>query len=193
MLGTFAAARKETEPAMALQREALAMAESDGGSIDRANAHYNLGNTHLDLEEFEAAEEHFAAAATIAVEAQLTPTLAMALTNLGVALQRQGRIDEALAMFDAARRNFQAVRNPPGEAHVLDCKAKVFELTGHDDEAEAAWLEARTVYEGITGSFLKDVRAGGLRDIQGKLDDFYARTGRARPARPREAEASDGG
>jgi hypothetical protein len=39
MLGTFAAARKETEPAMALQREALAMAESDGGSIDRANAH----------------------------------------------------------------------------------------------------------------------------------------------------------
>jgi tetratricopeptide (TPR) repeat protein len=193
MLGTFAAARKETEQAMALQREALAMAESEGGPIDRANAHYNLGNTHLDLEEFEAAEEHFAAAASIAVDAQLTPTLAMALTNLGVALQRQGRIDEALAMFDAARRNFQAVRNPPGEAHVLDCKAKVFELTGHEDQAEAAWLEARAVYEGITGSFLQDVRAGGVRDIQGKLDDFYARTGRARLARPGEAGASDGG
>ncbi|MGH6943453.1 MAG: tetratricopeptide repeat protein, partial [Geminicoccaceae bacterium] len=177
MLGTFAAARKETERALALQGEALAMAEKHGTPIDRANAHYNLGNTHLDLEAFETAEEHFAAAANIALEAKLTPTLAMTLTNLGVALQRQGRNEESLAVFDAARQNFRAVRNPPGEAHVLDCKAKVFALTGDDGQAEAAWREALAVYDGITGSFLKDVRAAGRRDIEEKLKELGARTG----------------
>jgi len=177
LAGAFAASAGRKEEAEMSQAEALRLTQEDGSSVEQANILYNLGNTYLEQRRLPDAEDAYLRSANLCMEHQVNPLLALVLTNLGVTLHRQGRVDESLEALDAARQTFRALSHPPGEAHALDTKARILALEHRTDEAETAWLEALEVYEDISAPHLQDVRQGGSMDIRARLEQFYADTG----------------
>ena len=100
----------------------------------------------------------------------------MVLTNLGVTLHRKRETEPAIESFAVAQRIFNAMNNPPGEAHALDCMAGAFAEQEQNLEAEVAWLKALDLYRGITSEALNEVRDAGCADIISKLERFYLAT-----------------
>jgi tetratricopeptide (TPR) repeat protein len=177
MAAAFAFARKEYGEAEQLQKNVLEMAEQDGATTDAANALYSLGNTALAKDELDQAEIYFCKAADISLDRDMSALTALVMTNLGVTLYRKEQPEAALESFSVAQRTFRAMKNLPGEAHVLDCMAGVFAARQQNQEAERSWLQARDLYAGITNEVFRDIREAGTIDILQKLEDFYQKTG----------------
>jgi tetratricopeptide (TPR) repeat protein len=169
LLAGFAYARKEHDRALQLQKQWVEMVGPDGPAAEAANALYNLANTHLARKDFAAAEETYGKALELALDNRLDVLVPMVLTNLGVALYRQKRWEEALRSFRIARDTCKAQDLRPTEAHVLDCMGRTYEADGKLDEAEQCWREALAVYDGITSETFADGRAGGKALIQEQL------------------------
>jgi tetratricopeptide (TPR) repeat protein len=93
----------------------------------------------------------------------------MVLTNLGVVLYRQERMEQALQSFEVAQATCQAQGLRPAEAHVLDCLAKTYEADGRLEEAERSWNEALAVYDSMSSETFAAAREGGRADILDKL------------------------
>ena len=184
LLAGFAMARQDYPEAARLQQAAIRRAERDGVPAEAANGWYNLGNTRLAEEDYVAAEACYCKAVELCTDHQLHGLLPLALTNLGLTLHRQRRIDDAIRALKTARDVFRAQNHRPGEAHVLDCLATICHQDGRDDTAEKAWLHALAVYDGISAGDCAEVRQAGRADIVMKLEGFYQNTGRA----PRIAE-----
>lgn len=176
MAASFAFADKRYDEAERFHLEALRLSGEAEKPVEQANCLYNLGNTYLEQGRFPEAQDRYVQSFKICLEQKCQPLLAMVLTNLGVALHREGRVDEALGSFDAAQATNKALNNPPGEAYVLDCKAKTLALEKRNGEAEEAWIAALELYRGITAPALADVRRAGLTDICDKLERFYKET-----------------
>jgi hypothetical protein len=100
----------------------------------------------------------------------------MALANLGVSLYYEGRGHEALDSLGAARRLFTALDHRPGEAHVLDCTARIW-VESDPERARGFWHEALALYDSITAPHLADVRVSGRTDIEAKLAALGGSTG----------------
>lgn len=175
LAGAMASSQGRPEEARVQLTEAVTSARSEGASGEEANALFNLGNLELEAGGFEVASEHFGRAAALALEAESDALAAMALTNLGVSLHREGRSNEALDAFSAAWKLFAALNFRPGQAHVLDCTARAYALGGDDDKARQLWGRAREVYRSIEAPHLMSLRAGGESWIESQL-------GRLRPA-----------
>lgn len=163
-------ARKDYTTAEALQRSIVHEAGSSGAPVDQAVALYNLGNTLLAQGDNTAAVEVFAEGAELCNAHQLDQLAPMLFTNLGVALHRIGEVDQAFASLKTARDHFRADGNRPGEAHVCDCLAALYQEVGRAAEAAQAWRFALQLYEGITNPALADVRSAGRADILAKLE-----------------------
>jgi tetratricopeptide (TPR) repeat protein len=179
MAGAFAAAHRRYDEAAEYQQRVLNLCQPDCPPAELAGACYDLANTQLALKQFAEAEANFNRAAHVCLEHQIQPMLAMVLCNLGVVLQRQNRIDDALRSLDVARRTFSAIGNPPAEAHVLDCAARVLAQAGRRDEAEEAWRSALALYDGIDNPAMRDVREHGRDDLLEKLRGYLEQTGQA--------------
>jgi tetratricopeptide (TPR) repeat protein len=184
VLAGFAFSRRDYDEAARLQSEWAALAESAGAPAEAAGAHYNLGNTRLEQGALPEAEAHFVRACELCLDHSLDGVLPLALTNLGVALFRQGRADEALQSLQVAHDRFRGQNHRPGQAFVLDTLAGMYFAGQQHDLAERAWLAALDVYQGISAGPFADVRDSGTRDIQDKLERFYRATGRSRPGEP---------
>jgi tetratricopeptide (TPR) repeat protein len=169
LLAGFAFARKEYDDTLRLQQTWLEMIGPEDDPAEVANAHYNLGNTHLARKDYAAAEASFGRALAVALEQNLDNLAAMVLTNLGVTLQRQGKVEQALRSFQIARDTCKARGLKPTEAHVLDCQARTYEQDNKPDEAERCWQEALAVYDGMTSETFAPAREGGRADILEKL------------------------
>jgi tetratricopeptide (TPR) repeat protein len=178
MVGAFAAAKQDYGKAENAQRQALEMARQDGARSEEAAALYNLGNTCLAQDKSQMAAQYFSLSIDAASAEELHGLVAMALTNLGVALQHCGEFEQSLESFDVARRTFKAINNPPGEAYSLDNKAQVLYRAERYEEAEHAWLDALAIYDGITAEMFSKVRETGRDDILTKLKKFYEATKR---------------
>jgi hypothetical protein len=176
MLGAFAFARREYDEAERRQRDVLRQSWEAGDAGEQAIAYYNLGNTYLSAEEPELAEECYRKAGELCLETQSDPLLAMTLTNLGIALSRQGNIAEAIASFETARRTFHAIHHETGAAYSLDCQASVLAKAGRNREAEEAWRRALAIYDNIESDTLRNIRDSGRKDILGKLHRFFKQT-----------------
>jgi tetratricopeptide (TPR) repeat protein len=170
LLAGFAFARKEYDDALRLQKRWLEMLGADDPAAEAANAHYNLGNTHLARKEYPAAEEAFGKALEIALDRQVDGLVPVVLTNLGVTLFRQGRREQALESFRVAREACKAQNMRPVEAHVLDCQAMTHEADGQPAEAERCWKEALAVYDEMSAETFLAAREKGRADILEKLD-----------------------
>jgi tetratricopeptide (TPR) repeat protein len=183
MAGAIAFSKGDLDKAMALQTDVLQAAESKGTPVDIATGMYNLGNTQLKKKLFLEAEQTLTQAAEICLEAENDNLLAMVLINLGVALQRQGKLEEAMTNFDAGRALFKAVNYPAGEIHALDSKAASLAAANKNEEAEQAWREALQVAAAIPEVPLADLRESCLEDIHDKLRRFFEITGQKDKAR----------
>ncbi|NNK63381.1 MAG: tetratricopeptide repeat protein [Gemmatimonadetes bacterium] len=173
MAGAFASSAGRFDEAERHLKSALSVAPDNPAGETRAtpehaNALYNLGNLYGRTGRHPEASEAFAAAAEIALEGDSTPLGAMALTNLGVSLYYEGRGQEALESLGAARRLFTALDHRPGEAHVLDCTARIW-VESDPERARGLWHEALALYDSITAPHLADVRTSGRADIEIKL------------------------
>jgi tetratricopeptide (TPR) repeat protein len=177
MTAAFAFSNRKYDDAELIQRDVLKMAEQNGTPAEQANACYALGNTFLKQGKLELAEGSFARAVMICVEGKINALLAMALTNLGVTLQRQNRLEESVQSFDTARRTFHALNYRPGEAFVLDNKAATLAAAKLNADAERAWLEALRIFDGITAPSFAKLRETSRDDILDKLRHFYEATG----------------
>jgi tetratricopeptide (TPR) repeat protein len=178
VLAGFAFSNKNYDEAARWQGEWAALAEAGGAPAEAASAHYNLGNTLLEKGDLVKAEEHYLKSCELCLEHAVNGVLPLALTNLGVTLFRQTRIEEALESLRAAHRNFRAQNHKPGEAFVFDTLASAYYDQQRHDEAERAWLLALKVYTGITSDAFADLRQSGCDDITAKLERFYEATGR---------------
>jgi tetratricopeptide (TPR) repeat protein len=177
MLGAFAFSRRDYGEAERRQREVLHQSWEAGDAGEQTIAYYNLGNTYLSAEDPERAEACYTRAGELCLETQNNPLLAMTLTNLGIALSRQGHMAEAMESFNTACLTFQAINNYPGAAYSLDCKATVLAKAGHTRGAEEAWLSALALYDSIDSDTLREVRDCGRKDILGKLNQFFKQSG----------------
>ena len=94
----------------------------------------------------------------------------MPYTNLGIALHRLGRFDEAFGALRVASNFFRAQGNRPGEAFVCDNLAAMHLELGRREDARRVWRYALGLYDGITNPALADVRDSGRADIVAKLE-----------------------
>jgi tetratricopeptide (TPR) repeat protein len=170
LLAGFAFARKEYDQALGYQRQWLDKIGPAGAPAEKANALYNLANTHLAQNDLAAAEETYGQALEVALDHRLTPLVPMILTNLGVALYRQQRSEEALQTFQVARDTCKAQELIPTEAHELDCMGRTYEADGKPDDARQCWQEALAIYNGITSETFARGREGGLAALVEQLD-----------------------
>jgi len=178
VLAGFAFSNKEYDEAARLQTEWASLAESGGAPAEAASAYYNLANTWLEKGDLPVAEEHYLKCCQLCLEHAVNGVLPLALTNLGVTLFRQNRIEEAIESLRVAYRNFKAQNHKPGVAFCYDTLASLYHSQRRDDEAERAWLSALDVYRGITSDAFVDLRESGCQDITTKLERFYETTGR---------------
>jgi tetratricopeptide (TPR) repeat protein len=168
MAAGFAFANRDYTKAEALQREQLALPGAQ--PLQRAVAHYGLGNTLLADGRAEPATATYLRACAVCNDHALHEFAPFAYTNLGVALHRLGRFDEAFRALRVASRAFRAQDNSPGEAFVCDNLAKMHLELGQENEAAKIWRYALRLYQGITNPALADVRKAGLSDLATKLD-----------------------
>jgi len=168
----FAFAKRDYAKAEALQREQLALPGAQ--PLQQATALYGLGNTLLADGRAELATAAFLRACSVCNDHELHEFAPFPYTNLGVALHRLGRFEEAFRALRVASRAFRAQDNPPGEAFVCDNLAKMHLELGQEDEAARTWRYARRLYQGITNPALTDVRKAGLSDLETKLDRVRA-------------------
>ena len=178
VLAGFAFSKKEYAEAARLQSEWATLAEAGGAPAEAASARYNLANTLLEKGDLPAAEDQYVKCCELCLEHNVNGVLPLALTNLGVTLFRQQRMEEAIESLRTARRHFKAQNHKPGEGFVYDTLAKAFYEQGRHDEAEHAWLRAFEIYDGITSDAFVDLRKSASDDIAAKLHRFYEATGR---------------
>jgi tetratricopeptide (TPR) repeat protein len=170
LLAGFAFARREYDDALRLQQQWVDLSARDGAPTELASACYNLGNTQLARGDVAAAEETYGRALDLAIDHKMGPLVPMILSNLGVALYRQGRAEQAVQSFQIAREQCRSQNLLPIEAHVLDCMGKLYESDGKADEAAGCWHEALAVYDGMTSDAFAEGRDGGRAQILEQLD-----------------------
>lgn len=176
MLAGFAIARGDYAAAIDTFRQQLDLIRKDGADSEETTAQYCLGNALLANRDYPAAEEAYVRSLELAIANQQHQLMGLVLTQLGVALQRQGRTEEATESFRVARESARNTNTPPLEAFALDNQAKCFLEAGDSREAERCWKEALTVYDGITSDAFPDVREAGQKDIMIKLEQLYKNT-----------------
>lgn len=176
LTAAFAFSKKDYAQAALAQEEVLRKCREEGVASEEAQALYNLGNTYAASHRYQQAEETLARAVEVASAEEMHALASMALTNLGVTLQRLGRIEESLAAFQAARSMFRSLQHRPGEIHVLDSHAAVLALAGRNDEADAVWREALTLCDSMTAPHLNRLRDSARRDILARMRRFYEST-----------------
>jgi tetratricopeptide (TPR) repeat protein len=169
LLAGFAFSNKEYDKAAQLQREWATEAEKDAQYADAACAYYNLGNTLLAKGAFAEATTVFCQACHLCVEHKVNGLAPFAYVNLGVSLQRQNQFEQSFAALKVARDMFKAQNHRPGEAYVVDALAQMYVLEGRKAEAERSWRYCLHLYESMTSSTFKDLRAKGREDVLAKL------------------------
>jgi tetratricopeptide (TPR) repeat protein len=177
MLAGFAIARKDFDAAADASRRQIDLIRKAGAPpAEEAPAQYCLGNALLGKQDFPAAEEAYARALELALAHQQPQLMGLVLTQLGIALHRQGRADEAAKSFRVARETARNVGMPPLEAFALDTQAQCLLADKDAAGAERCWKESLAVYDGITSDAFPDVRDAGRKDILGKLERLYKGT-----------------
>jgi tetratricopeptide (TPR) repeat protein len=168
MAASFAFANRDYVRAEALHREQLA--SPDAPPMQQALGHYGLGNTLLAAEQADAAAESFVRGCSLCIDHGLHELAPMAYTNLGVALHRLSRFDEAFGALRVASNFFRNQGNRPGEAFVCDNLATMHVELSQREDAARVWRYAVGLYEGITNPALADVREAGRADLLAKLE-----------------------
>jgi hypothetical protein len=173
MLGhaaAFAAADHDHSRAVSLQWRRIMEVEKEGGApTDRVIASLDYSRALFDAGHADPAAETLLQACELCSTHQLHDLAPLAYTDLGIALNRAGNVDQSFEALQVGSKFFRAQGNLPGEAHVCDTLAKMHEERGETAEAERVWRYALGLYEGITNPQLADVRAAGVEDIQSKL------------------------
>jgi hypothetical protein len=169
-LAGFAFSHKRYDEAQKLQEEWLKSAEEADSPADIANACYSLGSTHLANGDAVTAGDLFYRSTEVCLSRGVNALLPLALSNLAIAVHRQGRPEEAASCFQAARDTYRGLGHRPGEAYILDTMAQVHASEGRLGEAESCWTEALALYDSIEADALQDVRTSGRSDIEDKLE-----------------------
>jgi tetratricopeptide (TPR) repeat protein len=164
------------EDAHALLDEAEHMAAAAGLSATAIAAHINRGWALWVQGDPDGAAILYAEGAQMARDAKDVERLRVALTNLGVALRRLGRHDEAIAAYEEYLPHLS--EHPPAaiEAH-LSWGAMLAEL-GEHDSAEGHFEEAeRLATEAEIREFLPEIRLnrGTLEEYRGAADAAITR------------------
>ena len=176
----FAAADHDHSQAISLQWQRIIQVEKEGGApTDRVMARLDYSRALLDAGQADPAAETLLQACELCSAHQLHDLAPLAYTDLGIALNRSGNVDQPFEALRVGSEFFRAQGNLPGEAHVCDTLAKMYEERGETAEAESVWRYVLGLYNGITNPQLADVRAAGVADIQSKL----ARLGGGRDGR----------
>ena len=176
LLAGFSFANKEYAEAIHLQRQWLKNAQEADEPSELANARYSLANTYMANEQYEEATDEYCKACQICSDNKLDSFAPFVYTNLGLNLHRQGEFDQAFSSLKVARDMYQAQKQVPGEAHVVDCLAQIYALDEQNEKAETTWKYALTIYNGITSELFQDLRKSGIKDINSKLENFYTNT-----------------
>jgi tetratricopeptide (TPR) repeat protein len=129
-------------------RGALEVARSSADAALEASVQLTLGHTEFDLGAFEAAEAHLHRALHLAA-GTIPRTEALAWKTLGELEKGRGRMAEALAHFERARRLAQRVGDRWTQGSVLNSMGDSARYQGRHDEALALYEAAGDVYRAI--------------------------------------------
>ena len=176
LLAGFSFANKEYDKSIQLQKKWVQDAQDADDPGELANALYNLANTYMADEQYPEATDQYCKACQICSDYKLDSLAPFIYTNLGLNLHRQGEFGQAFSCLKVARDMYQAQKQVPGEAHVVDCLAQIYALDEQNEKAEQTWKYALKIYEGITSEIFQDLRESGIKDISAKLENFYKNT-----------------
>ncbi|MEP7245314.1 MAG: tetratricopeptide repeat protein [Gammaproteobacteria bacterium] len=191
LLAGFAFSNKDYDQAAELQRAWASEAVQEEEHGDAASAYYNLGNTLLAKGDWSEATAAFCSACELCVEHQVNGLAPFVYANLGVSLHRQQQFAQAFAALKVARDMFKAQNYRAGEAFVVDTLAQMYALDGRNSEAERSWRYCLSLYDGMTSSTFRDVRAAGRSEVIAKLAKLGVSACQTPPpAQPDRAEAS---
>jgi tetratricopeptide (TPR) repeat protein len=166
----FASAQHDHSRAVALQWQRIMQVEKEGGApAEQVLARLDYGRALLGAGHPDPAAETLLQACELCSAHQLHDLAPLAYTELGIALNRSGNVEQSFEALRVGSEFFRAQDNLPGEAHVCDTLAKMHEERGEPAEAERVWRYALSLYEGIANPQLADVRSAGIDDIESKL------------------------
>jgi len=191
LLAGFAFSKKDYNHAAELQRAWASEAQQEGQHGDAASAYYNLGNTLLAKGDWSEATAAFCTACELCVDHRMNGLAPFVYANLGVSLHRQSQFAQAFAALKVARDMFKAQNHRAGEAFVVDTLAQMYALDGRNAEAEKSWRYCLTLYDGMTSSTFRDVRAAGRSEVIAKLEKLGVSAYQTSPQAPLDrAESS---
>ncbi|MEV8638314.1 BTAD domain-containing putative transcriptional regulator [Streptosporangium sp. NPDC051023] len=132
-------------------RETLAAAQRLGAPSSELRCRYVLGRVLFGANRLAEAQEEFQASLSLAVEGDRIVS-GEALNALAVVAGRRRRHEEALALFDSARKAFREIGAPGGEALTLSYSARDHLFLGQAEEAIAAAEQGLAIFIEIGSS-----------------------------------------
>jgi len=130
---------------MEVLKEALEEAEAQGDQKARVAALYHIGRIYYQEKVFEAAEDFWNQSQTVCRAGQLDRELAQVLIDLGGLAVRSGKADLAATYLAEALGLFRQLREPHGEAKVLDRLGDLFLDQAAPDQALSRFREGLKV------------------------------------------------
>lgn len=154
-------------------RAAVSLAQAQGLTASEAHAYFIMTNALTALGDPEASVYEGRAARMFAGMGDLV-NLANALNNDGVTAYREGRLDDAVELWDRSMQARDQVGDYVGSATQKNNIAEVHSDRGRLPEAEQLFEEAQSVYRSVAypvGVALVDSNLGRLRTRQRRFDE----------------------
>jgi tetratricopeptide (TPR) repeat protein len=148
--------------------------ETEAGSREVAGIHLDLGNIHDELNEWDAALEHYQQAREIRERLGDTAGVASTLIGIGNIFNNKGEWDAALEHYQQARAALERLGDTAGVATTLNNIGNIFNKKGEWDAALQHYQQAREIRErlGDTAGVATTLwNIGRVYEKQGRLPD----------------------
>jgi tetratricopeptide (TPR) repeat protein len=176
------------EEAVALNVEALTLAEASPEPVDACVGWYQFGNVHYHLTFYDEAEQAYAEAAHRSLEAGQPGLAAMALTGAGHAYFCRGDVPAALQSYEAAIAVFGKLGLLQHEIFARTWAGQTLVMGRRWAEARAAFEDALRRCDAIDPLYADSV-AGSRAEILHRMSHLYSLAGRSDLARKYRTEA----
>lgn len=145
-IGNVLMNKHDLTAAMANYREALVILKGTDDYLDQARAYNNIGDVHLQLEEWDSAIECFEKSAELAEKGGWVNVRAFTQFNMADALVRKGELGRAKELLEKSMETLRMIDSKSGLAGVNHIYAKLFLATNDYPKMVEHYKSAIDIY-----------------------------------------------
>ena len=190
MLAGFDLANGRLDSSLEKHQQVLAQSRQAGSRQDEAASLFNLGNVFFYKGEYASARDHYEQCLEIALEGDIHGLVPHALLGAGHTWLKEGKHDQALEHYSAAKAYSHGLGNVLLECQALDSIGLAHQGRQDLAAAEKAWHEALGRYRGTDPAMKEISKYGAIQELQ-RLAALYEVTQQTEKAARCRAEAEE--